>query len=71
VCTVLLLSGVNPIAVKYIISYQLHAKLNPGLPLQKQHLTKRRLFTSKLYLNLGKKIVKCYIWSIALYAAEK
>jgi hypothetical protein len=45
-------------------------KLNPELPWQKQHSTRRRLFTSKLDLNLGKKLVKCYIWSIALYGAE-
>jgi hypothetical protein len=31
---------------------------------------KKTLFTSKLYLNLRKKLVKCYIWSIALYGAE-
>jgi hypothetical protein len=31
---------------------------------------KKALFTSKLHLNLRKKIVKCYIWSIVLYAAE-
>jgi hypothetical protein len=28
------------------------------------------LFTSKLDLNLRKKLVKCYIWIIALYGAE-
>jgi hypothetical protein len=27
---------------------------------------KKTLFTSKLNLNLRKKVVKCYIWSIAL-----
>jgi hypothetical protein len=31
---------------------------------------KQNLFTSKLGLNLRKKLVKCYIWSIALYGAE-
>jgi hypothetical protein len=31
---------------------------------------KKTLCTSKLDLNLGKKLVKCYIWSIALYGAE-
>jgi hypothetical protein len=31
---------------------------------------KKTLFTSKLDLNLRKKLVKCYIWSIALYGAE-
>jgi hypothetical protein len=30
---------------------------------------KKTLFTSKLYLNLRKKLVKCYIWSTALYGA--
>jgi hypothetical protein len=28
---------------------------------------KKTLFTTKLDLNLRKKLVKCYIWSIALY----
>ena len=31
---------------------------------------KRALFTNTLDLELRKKIVKCYIWSIALYGAE-
>jgi hypothetical protein len=31
---------------------------------------KKTLLTSKLDLNLRKKLVKCYIWSIALYGAE-
>jgi hypothetical protein len=31
---------------------------------------KRTLFTSTLDLELGKKLVKCYIWSIALYGVE-
>jgi len=31
---------------------------------------KRALFTSTLNLKLRKKLVKCYIWSIALYGAE-
>ena len=30
----------------------------------------RPLFTSTLDLELRKKLVKCYIWSIALYGAE-
>jgi hypothetical protein len=30
---------------------------------------KKTLFTSKLDLNLRKKLVKCYTWSIALYGA--
>jgi hypothetical protein len=31
---------------------------------------KRILFTSTLDLELRKKLVKCYIWSIVLYGAE-
>ena len=31
---------------------------------------KRALFTSTLVLELRKKLVKCYIWNIALYGAE-
>ena len=31
---------------------------------------KKALFISKLDLNLRKKLVKCYIWSMALYGAE-
>jgi hypothetical protein len=31
---------------------------------------KRYLFTSKMYLELMKKLVKCYIWSTASYSAE-
>ena len=31
---------------------------------------KKNLFTSKLGLNLRKRLVRCYVWSIALYGAE-
>ena len=31
---------------------------------------KKTLFTSKLDLNLRKKLIKCYIWSTAFYGAE-
>ena len=31
---------------------------------------KKTLFTSKLDLNLRNKLVKCYIWSMALYGAR-
>jgi len=31
---------------------------------------KKTLFTSKLDLNFRKKLIKCYIWSMALYGAE-
>jgi len=33
-------------------------------------IQQEKLFTSKLDLNLKKKLVKCYIWSMALYGAE-
>ena len=37
----------------------------------KLHSTRKRaLFTSTLDLELRKKLVKCYIWSIALYGAD-
>ena len=31
---------------------------------------KKTLLTSKLDLNLRKRLVKCYIWNMALYGAE-
>ena len=31
---------------------------------------KKNLFTSKLNLNLRKRLVSCYVWSTALYGAE-
>ena len=31
---------------------------------------KRALFSSTLYLELRKELVKCYIWIIALYGAK-
>jgi hypothetical protein len=31
---------------------------------------KKTIFTSKLGLNLRKKLVKCYIWSVAFHGAE-
>ena len=31
---------------------------------------KKTLFTSKLDLNLRKKLIKCYIWSMALYGVK-
>jgi adenine specific DNA methylase Mod len=46
-------------------------KLRQGLPWQKQKINKKKTpFTSKLDLELRKKLVKGYIWSIALYGAE-
>jgi hypothetical protein len=31
---------------------------------------KKNFFSSKLDLNVRKKLIKCYMWSIALYSAE-
>jgi hypothetical protein len=45
-------------------------KLNPGLLWQKLHLTRTKvLFGSKMDLELRKKLLKCYVWSIALRGA--
>jgi hypothetical protein len=33
-------------------------------------IKKRTLFTGTLDLELRKKLVQCYVWSIALYGAE-
>jgi hypothetical protein len=43
-------------------------KLNVGLLWLKLHSTRSRFFL--LDLELRKKLVKCYVWSIALYGAE-
>jgi hypothetical protein len=48
-----------------------HVKLNTGLSWQKAAFNRKKtLFTSRLDLNLRKKLVKCYIWSVAFYGAE-
>jgi hypothetical protein len=31
---------------------------------------KKNIFTRKLEFNLRKKLVKCYVWSVAFYGAE-
>jgi len=41
-----------------------HVKLYPGLPWQKQHSI-RRLFNQRIGFELRENVVKCYIWSIA------
>jgi len=37
---------------------------------KKAFMDKKRLFTSKMNLELKKRITRCLIWSVALYAAE-
>jgi hypothetical protein len=45
-------------------------KLHPGLPWLKRHSAIQSLFIRKTDLNLRKKLIKYYIWSIALCGAE-
>jgi hypothetical protein len=45
-------------------------EIKSGIAMAKASFYKKTLFTSKLDLNLRQKLVKCYIWSIALYGAE-
>jgi hypothetical protein len=46
-------------------------EIKSGISMPKAAFNKKKtLFTSKLGLNLRKKLVKCYIWSIALCGAE-
>jgi len=45
-------------------------EIKPRIAMTKAAFNKKRaLFTSTLDLKLRKKLVKCYIWSIALYGA--
>ena len=46
-------------------------KIKCRIAIAKAAFTKKRaLFTSTLGLELRKKLVECYIWSIALYGTE-
>jgi hypothetical protein len=46
-------------------------EIKSGIAMAKAAFNKKRApFTSMLDLKLRKKLVKCYIWSIALYGAE-
>ena len=45
-------------------------KLNPGFPRQSCIQQEESSFYLHIGLKLRKKLVKCYIWSIALYGAE-
>ena len=45
-------------------------EIKPRMAVAKAAFNKKKaLFTSKLDLNLRKKLVKCYIWSVALCGA--
>ena len=45
-------------------------EIKSGIAMAKAAFIKKTLFTSKSDLNLRKKLVKCYILSMALYGAE-
>ena len=45
-------------------------EIKSRIAMEKVAFNKRALFTSTLDLELRKKLVKCYIWSVALYGAE-
>jgi hypothetical protein len=46
-------------------------EIKSGIVMAKAAFNKKKtLFTSKFDLNLRKKLVKCYLWSMALYGAE-
>jgi hypothetical protein len=45
-------------------------EIKSRIAMAKAAVNKKFLFTSKLELYLRKKLVKCYMWSIALYGAE-
>ena len=45
-------------------------EIKSRIAMAKAAFNKKTLFTSKLDLNLRKKLVKCYIWRMALYGAE-
>jgi hypothetical protein len=47
-----------------------HVKLNPALPWQKQRKKKETLFTSRFELNLTTKLGKWYILSFVFSGAE-
>jgi len=44
----------------------MNLRLNPGLPWQNQET----VFTNNLKLDVGKKLEKCSVWSIALCGDE-
>ena len=37
---------------------------------KKAFMDKRKLFSSSLNLDLRKRIIKCFVWTVALHAAE-
>ena len=66
----------NVASFKYLVSIltnegRCNCKIKCRIAMAKTAFNKKRtLFTSTLDLELRKKLVKCYVWSIALYGAE-
>jgi hypothetical protein len=44
-------------------------EIESSIATTKAAFNKKALFSSKLDLNLRKKVAECYIWSVALYGA--
>jgi hypothetical protein len=44
-------------------------EIKSRMAISKAAFYKKTLFISQLHLNLRKKLVKCYIWSVAVYSA--
>ena len=49
---------------------EVHGKLNPGLPWQKQHSQEEDCFHQKIRFQFKRIIVKCFVSSIALFCAD-
>ena len=43
------------------------SEIKSRISMAKAAYNKKNLFTSKLDLNLRKKLVKCYVWSMAVW----
>ena len=50
--------------------YKRQSSIHSQVNLAKAAFNKKSPFTSKMNFNLRKKLVKCYIWSIALFGGE-
>jgi hypothetical protein len=48
----------------------MYTEIKSRIAMAKAAFNMNTLFTSKFDLNLRKKLIKCYIWSIAMYGVE-
>ena len=53
-----------------IVIFYVSCEIKCRIAMARTAFNKRTLFISTLDLGLRKKLVKCYIWSIALHGAE-